>query len=163
MKNRYYVLLAAIISLCLAGAAGAEVALSVDDFLPPVQAKSSEEAAELLQVKAPDKVEIVQESEDGEVVRAESAQDAFNVVVDQKKVGCVRAEFGSGFGWVATGMGTYERMEDVVASRISKRNAYVTAYMMARRSWPGPSAISLSGGRPRCATRCCWSARRTTR
>ena len=133
MKNRYYVLLAAIISLCLAGAAGAEVALSVDDFLPPVQAKSSEEAAELLQVKAPDKVEIVQESEDGEVVRAESAQDAFNVVVDQKKVGCVRAEVGSGFGWVATGMGTYERMEDVVASRISKRNAYVTAYMMAKK------------------------------
>lgn len=132
MRNRLYVLMITVLlSACLTGVAYAE--LSVDDFLPPVQAQSPEEAAELLQVKAPDKVEVVQESEDGAVVRAESAQDAFNVVVDQKKVGCVRAQFGSGFGWVATGMGTYERMEDVVASRISKRNAYVAAYMMAKK------------------------------
>lgn len=134
MRNRLFVLLALCLAVLFTGAVNAEVRLSVEDFLPPVQAKSSEEAAELLQVKHPEKVEIVEDtSKGGTVVKAETAQDAFNTVVDTKKVGCVRTEFGSGFGWVATGMGTYERMKDVVASRISKRNAYVAAYMMAKK------------------------------
>jgi len=134
MRNRLFVLFALFLAVLFTGAANAEVRLSVEDFLPPVQAKSSEEAAALLQVKHPEKVEIVEDtSAGGTVVKAETAQDAFNTVVDTKKVGCVRTEFGSGFGWVATGMGTYERMKDVVASRISKRNAYVAAYMMAKK------------------------------
>ena len=111
MRNRLLVLLALCLAVLFTGAANAEVRLSVEDFLPPVQAKSSEEAAELLQVKHPEKVEIVEDtSTGGTVVKAETAQDAFNTVVDTKKVGCVRTEFGSGFGWVATGMGTYERI-----------------------------------------------------
>ena len=134
MRNRLFVFFTLFLAVLSAGAANAEVRLSVEDFLPPVQAKSSEEAAELLQVKHPEKVEIVEDtSTGGTVVKAETAQDVFNTVVDTKKVGCVRTEFGSGFGWVATGMGTYERMKDVVASRISKRNAYVAAYMMAKK------------------------------
>lgn len=134
MRNRLFVFFTLFLAVLSAGAANAEVRLSVEDFLPPVQAKSSEEAAALLQVKHPEKVEIVEDtSTGGTVVKAETAQDAFNTVVDTKKVGCVRTEFGSGFGWVATGMGTYERMKDVVASRISKRNAYVAAYMMAKK------------------------------
>jgi hypothetical protein len=134
MKKRLSILLAFVFSFLIINVLHAEVRISAEDFLPPVQAKTSGEAAQLLQVKQPEKVEVSEDKASGEtVVRAETASDAFNSVVDTKKVGCVRAEFGSGFGWVATGMGTYERMEDVVASRISKRNAYIVAYMMAKK------------------------------
>lgn len=134
MKSHPFFLFVLFLAVLSVNTANAEVQLSVEDFLPPVQAKSSEEASTLLEVKQPEKVEVNEDKSTGEiVVKAETAQDAFNTVVDTKKVGCVRAEFGSGFGWAATGMGAYERMTDVVASRISKRNAYVTAYMMAKK------------------------------
>lgn len=106
-------------------------ALSADDFLPPATAESPTQAQELTQVKG--QVKSVTDTATGEqVVKADTAQDAINHVVNQGSVGAEMVRFGSGLGWVATGQGGYESMPNPTATRIAKRNAYVRAFMEAK-------------------------------
>ncbi len=105
---------------------------SADDFLPPVQAASEEQRQALTQVQGP--VEQVKDPVTGQnVVQAQSAQDAINTVVARRAAGSEMVRFGSGIGWVATGAAVYEVMENPTATRISRRDAYVRAFLDAKR------------------------------
>ena len=133
MKRRSLFLGFTILVFGFSGIASGAPKLSATDFLPPLQASSEEEKTDLLRVRHPDKITFEQKVSGEETLKAATAQDAFNAAVERKKIGCIRAEFGSGYGWIATGMGTYSEMPDLVASRISKRNAYLAAYLMAKK------------------------------
>ena len=110
----------------------AQAQVSADDFLPVVQGGSSE-------VESPEEVAIKDD-----VVSAETAQDAINAAVDVNEkelangdtleVGAKMVKFGSGIGFVATGAGTYRTMANPVATRISKRKAYVVAFTAAKKN-----------------------------
>ena len=105
---------------------------SADDFLPPIQAASPEQRQSLTQVQGP--VEQIKDPVTGQnVVQAQSAQDAINTVVGKRAAGSEMVRFGSGIGWVATGVGVYEVMENPTATRISRRDAYVRAFLDAKR------------------------------
>lgn len=120
-------------ALCLLAAPIHAQSLSADDFLPPVQAASSEQAQALTQVKGP--VEEVKDPVTGDtVIQADTAQDAINSIVNQNSPGAEMIRVGSGIGWVATGMGSYEVMANPTATRISKRNAYVRAFLEAKKN-----------------------------
>ncbi len=80
-----------------------------------------------------------------DVVEAESVQDAVNAAKDRQKKelvvgtasnGSVTSAdfvmFGSGVGAVATGLAVFEEHEDITASRLAQREAYVAAYMRAK-------------------------------
>lgn len=113
---------------------------SADDFLPPVQASTPEQQQQLSQVQGP--VQEVKDPATGQtVVQGQTAQDAINFVVNKRSAGAEQVKFGSGIGWVATGTGTYEVMENPTATRIAKRNAYVRAFLEAKANM----AKSLSG------------------
>jgi len=91
--------------------------VTADDFLPPVLGGP-------VDVKQPDEVRIT-----GDVVTAASAQDAVNAAVaenvrelaagDTPEVGAKMVQFPSGLGFVA---------------RLSKRKAYVTAFVRAKKN-----------------------------
>jgi len=107
--------------------------ISSDDFLPPVQAKTPEQSKQLLEVKTTAEVKVEQvPAMKTEAVVAPTTQDAINTVVSKHEIGCKMIKTGSGFGWVATGMGTYRKMDNPVATRISQRNAFVAAFLMAK-------------------------------
>lgn len=78
-------------------------------------------------------VETVQDPATGQTaVQANTAQDAINHIVTQRSAGAEMMRFGSGIGWVSTGIGSYEAMENPTATRIAKRNAYVRAFLEAK-------------------------------
>lgn len=105
---------------------------SADDFLPPVQASTPEQQQQLEQVKGP--VQEVKDPATGQTAaEGKTAQDAINFVVNKHSVGAEMVKFGSGMGWVATGAGSYEVMENPTATRIAKRNAYVKAFLDAKK------------------------------
>ena len=110
-------------------------ALSADDFIPPVQVEA-EKRAELLDVKDAASVTTSNDANlDLDVTTALTLQDAINSVIAKSKVGCqlVHQAGTDGITFVATGMGTYNaNYENVLASRIEQRNAYVTAFMDAK-------------------------------
>jgi hypothetical protein len=86
---------------------------------------------ELRRVREPAK--LVTETVDNQVViTSPSPMDAINTAVDRREVGCVQVRFGSGFGWVATGMSTYGSYPNPTASRFAKRAAYVKAFSQAK-------------------------------
>lgn len=93
--------------------------VGVDDFLPATLGGSTEIKGDV--------------NESKEVVEAETAQDAINAAVDDHMIGSREVRFGSGFGWVATGASTYMDTANINASRISKRNAYVKAFIAAKK------------------------------
>jgi hypothetical protein len=105
--------------------------VTADDFMPAVQGGPTD-------VKEPTKVKV----EKG-VVSAPTAQDAINTAVHENTaklkanqgphVGAVMVTFPSGLGFVATGAATYRTMDNSVATRISKRMAYVIAFTDAKR------------------------------
>ncbi|MDG4596128.1 MAG: hypothetical protein P9F75_10660 [Candidatus Contendobacter sp.] len=106
---------------------------SADDFLPPVQASTPEQQQQLSQVQGP--VQEVKDPATGQTaVQGQTAQDAINFVVNKRSAGAEPVKFGSGFGYVATGTGTYEIMENPTATRIAKRNAYVRAFLEAKKN-----------------------------
>ncbi len=126
----HYLTLTAV--LCLLTSALQAQPLTADDFLPPVQAESAEQQQALTQVQGP--VQDVQDPATGDtVIKADTAQDAINTVANRRSPGAEMVRFGSGIGWVATGMGGYELMENPTATRIAKRDAYVRAFMDAKR------------------------------
>ncbi len=108
-------------------------ALSVDEFLPPVQAKSPEQAEELSKVKG--KVEEVEHPVmKQKVFKAKNANDAINQALTEiDGGGCEMIQVPSGVAWVATGMGEYGEYDNPTATRISKRNAYVRAFIEAKK------------------------------
>lgn len=104
---------------------------SADDFLPPVQASTPEQQQQLSQVQG--SVQEVKDPATGQTAaEGKTAQDAINFVVNKRSAGAEMVKFGSGIGWVATGTGTYEVMENPTATRIAKRNAYVRAFLEAK-------------------------------
>ena len=112
----------------------AVAALRVDDFIPPVHVSDEAERAELLKVKEPGEISEVEGEITGEpAISAQSVQDAINHWADKRVEGFTEVVFPDGFGFVATGIGTYGIYDNPVATRISKRNAYVLAYMQAKR------------------------------
>lgn len=112
----------------------ASAQIDADDFLPVVSGGTEE-------VQEPAKVEIDHEKE---VVVAATAQDAINAAVeenekevtedDSPEAGCLMVNFGSGIGFVATGVGTYRSMPNPTATRIGKRKAYVIAFEKAKKN-----------------------------
>ena len=132
MKKLFIAALVITLSLYFNASAFAQ-GISSDDFLPPVQAKTPEQSKQLLEAgtTAETKVEQIPQLKT-EAVAAPTAQEAINTVVNKHEIGCKMIKTGSGFGWVATGMGTYRKMDNPVATRISQRNAFVAAFMMAK-------------------------------
>ena len=109
-----------------------QAAPSADDFLPPVQASTPEQQQQLEQVKGP--VQEVKDPATGQTAtEGKTAQDAINFVVNKHSAGAEMIKVGSGIGWVATGIGGYDVMENPTATRIAKRNAYVKAFLDAKK------------------------------
>ena len=105
---------------------------SADDFLPPVKAETPEQQQQLSQVQGP--VQEVKDPATGQTsAEGKTAQDAINFVVNKHSAGAEMVKFGSGIGWVATGAGGYKVMENPTATRIAKRNAYVKAFLDAKK------------------------------
>ncbi|MEW6078309.1 MAG: hypothetical protein AB1724_10885 [Thermodesulfobacteriota bacterium] len=116
--------------------------INADDFLPPVQAKTPEEHAKRITVNQPQSVTIEKDQLTSQkAVTASTAQDAINTVVQKRETGCKMIKFPSGFGWVACGQSSYREMNNSTATRISKRNAYLKAFMQSKTSL----AESLNG------------------
>jgi hypothetical protein len=112
----------------------------VDDFLPPVQANTPEQKYQLSQVQG--SVQEVKDPATGQTAaEGKTAQDAINFVVNKHSTGAEMIKFGSGIGWVATGAGSYEVMKNSTATRIAKRNAYLKAFLDAKKKL----AEALSG------------------
>ena len=112
----------------------ATATLSADDFLPIVQAPQ-ERRAELSSVQQPESVKVETDATlEQPVTSAATVQDAINAVVAERKQGCTMISVpAGGYGFVATGIGTYRKnMDNVTAARIAQRNAYVEAYMQAK-------------------------------
>jgi hypothetical protein len=118
-----------------ASAASAQPLVTANDFVPQLTGGSAT-------IERPDKVKV-----EDQVVEAASAQDAINAAVDRNKKGLTSRskredgrryhvqliKFPSGIGLVSAGMGEYGNAGDLVTARISQRNAYVVAYMQAKR------------------------------
>ena len=129
MKNvLVLIVMLAVIGISMPG----QAQISADDFLPPLEAKTPAEQSARKEVKGP-----VTEQTDpviGQpVVQAETAQDAINTVLAKRTAGSEMIRFGSGIGLVATGVSSYAVMDNPTATRISRRNAYVKAFMDAKR------------------------------
>ena len=105
--------------------------ISSDDFLSPAQAQSPGQRQALAQVQGP--VATIQDPATGQTaIQANTAQDAINHIVNKHSSGAEMMRFGSGIGWVSTGVGSYDVMENPTATRIAKRNAYVRAFLEAK-------------------------------
>jgi len=107
-------------------ASGVTFAITVDDFLPPVQGGSAEltETASLTR------------SADDEVI-ANDLQDGFNYATkliweEQLGDGFRAVVFPSGTGYIAGATSSYSVYENINATLIAKRSAYMTAYYLAK-------------------------------
>ena len=133
------VLSAVIIAVCACSAVMAAPMFTADDFTPPVQAPE-EQREGLLTVQSPDAVTTENDPATHKpVTRGLSVQDAINAIVSRRAVGCeMIATPEGGYGFVATGMGTYRKdMKNLTALRIAQRNAYVQGFMEAKRNMAG--------------------------
>jgi len=114
------------LTLAMILVSGATFAITVDDFLPPVQGGSTEltEAASLTR------------SADDEVI-ANALQDGFNYATkliweEQLGDGFRAVVFPSGTGYIAGATSSYSVYENINATLIAKRAAYLTAYYSAK-------------------------------
>ena len=113
-----------------------DAAIDADDFLPPAQATGTQKE-ELLAVK--DEASVVTEVDpvlQVSVTTAPSLQDAINRVIERQgsEAGCEMVlDPNGGYAFVATGRAVYQSdHQNVTASRIAQRNAYVLAFMNAK-------------------------------
>ena len=125
-------------------------AISADDFIPPIQEENATKKAELLKVNDNNAITVEHDvSLNADFTVAPTLQDAINKIIEKPKVGCqfVRVAGQSGSTLVAIGMGTYAlNYENVMASRIEQRNAYVQAFMRAKDEMARTlSGISFEG------------------
>jgi hypothetical protein len=108
---------------------------SADDFLPPALANDQAQADKLLAVQNRGEVKIETGDLTGQpAIKAASPQDAINAFIEQRTSGCQEFSFPSGFGFAASGVGTYKVHPSNTATRIEQRNAYVAAYVNAKRN-----------------------------
>ena len=127
-------ILGAFFSVCWGYTGSAFAArLSADDFLPPVQAETDVQEAELTKVQEPAAVKKEAGIDAKPAIKANSAQDAINAFVESGEAGCVQINFPSGIGFVSTGVSTYTYMQNKTATTIAQRNAYVKAYTEAKK------------------------------
>ncbi|MBQ7154374.1 MAG: PDZ domain-containing protein [Synergistaceae bacterium] len=135
-----------VLSVCSAGHSAPT--LTADDFTSPIQAPE-EQREKLLAVQSPDAVKTEDDPElEVQVTSALTAQDAINAIVQRHEEGCnMVAMPGGGYGFVATGMGTYRKdMKNITALRIAQRNAYVQALMQAKVQMAGQvSGLAMNG------------------
>ncbi len=126
--------LAMVLSLLCAGFVWGQGSSSTgfDDILPVVSGGESK-------VQKPSVVKVDTKKE---IVEAATMQDATNAAVDHNinqiktkrmEMGCMEIKVGSGIGFVATGLGTYRPAPNPTAARLSKRHAYVAAFLMAKK------------------------------
>ncbi len=109
------------------------MALNVDEFLPPAQANTPAQVAERSKVNGPVE-KTTHPVTKQKVFKANNANDAINQsLTEMVSGGCEMIQVPSGVAWVATGIGTYGSYENPTATRISKRNAYVRAFMEAKK------------------------------
>jgi hypothetical protein len=114
-----------LVSLCLLVISCA-LAISVDDFLPPVQGGSTELTETASVTSSADDEVISQDLQDGfnyasKLIWEEQQGDGFRAVV-----------FPSGTGYIAGATSSYSVYENINATLIAKRAAYMTAYYLAK-------------------------------
>lgn len=125
---------AAVFVLVFCSASLAAPLFTAADFVPPVQVPE-EQRAEALTVKSPDAVVTSDDPAlNAPVTTGMSVQDAINAIVERHEEGSsMVATPEGGYGFVATGLGTYRKdMKNLTALRIAQRNAYVHALMQAK-------------------------------
>lgn len=115
---------------------------SMDDFLAPAANDEVKGVVAPTEVENLGAIEVTQEKllENGKkipVVKAANTQDAINKAVEnnvkfRKSVTVIQV--GTGKGVVASGVANYEEYENRNASLISKRQAYVKAFMTAKKN-----------------------------
>lgn len=110
--------------------------LSADDFLPPVQANTPEAKQAVEQIAQPQAVKEEKGLDDKPAISAATAQDAVNAAVQRlaSSAGCEEIKFPSGFGFVATGVGTYGVMPNPTATLVAQRHAYQVAFLNAKKN-----------------------------
>jgi hypothetical protein len=108
------------LALMLAGS-GAQ-AISLDEFVPPSEGGTVNESAEA--------------SQDGDVVQAENMQDglsyAYQQLMDDDGEGILTVKTKTGMGIISTATVAYNRYENINATMLSKRSAYVKAFTRAQ-------------------------------
>ena len=113
------VLVSAVLVLSVCAVCSAAPLFTADDFVPPVQAPE-EQREELSAVQNP-----VQTDTDPvlnrPVTKGLTVQDSINAIVQRHEEGCdMIAVPGGGYGFVATGMGTYRQdLPNITAARIA--------------------------------------------
>jgi len=112
-------------SLCLL-VISCTLAISVDDFLPPVQGGSTELTETASVTRSADDEVVSQDLQDGfnyasKLIWEEQQGDGFRAVV-----------FPSGTGYIAGATSSYSVYENINATLIAKRAAYMTAYYLAK-------------------------------
>lgn len=145
MKRSFILSILIVAAMC-----GNAFAISADDFIPPIQEDTPAKQAELLTVKDVTTVTSQHDTSlDVYFTAAPTLQDAINAIVAKPKTGCQFARVAGqpGTTLVATGMGTYSlNYDNVMASRIEQRNAYLQAFMRAKSEMARTlSGISFEG------------------
>lgn len=108
---------------------------SADEFAVPLQATVP---APRSVPRGPVRIRTVKDDLTGEpALQAGTARDAIAAAVNQRAPGCRMIRFGTGFGWVATGMVRYPTSENPVAARRSAREARFKAFQDARTRLAG--------------------------
>lgn len=125
------------ILICLiipASTLGAQI--SADDFISPIQVEG-EEQKNIQEIASPQEVKEVEGLDNKAALQASTAQDAVNAAVQRLTKlggGCEEIKFPSGFGFVASGSGTYSAMKNASAALVAQRHAYQIAYMAAKKN-----------------------------
>lgn len=138
MKKLLFAVLVVVFSFSVS--AFAAPTFTASDFVPPVQVPE-EQRADALTVKNPDAVTTSNDPVlEQPVTSGMSVQDAINAIVERHEEGSsMIATPEGGYGFVATGLGTYRKdMKNLTALRIAQRNAYVHALMQAKTKMAEP-------------------------
>ena len=131
------------VCMSMVGIHGADAQMpSLDSFLAPIANQPEKGLVAPTAVKEPDKVKVseAQVTEKGPktpVVEAATAQDAVVAAVQEmkkEKKDVVHIKAGSGIGVVARGYSSYSEYPNRNATLISKRQAYVKAFMDAKKN-----------------------------
>jgi hypothetical protein len=105
----------------LLAASGAQ-AISLDDFVPPAEGGTVNESASA--------------SQDGDVVQAMNMQDglsyAYQKIMDDGGDGILTVQTKTGMGIISTATASYNRYENINATMLSKRSAYVKGFTKAQ-------------------------------
>ena len=148
MKKVSIVLVSAVLALSLCVSCSGAPLFTADDFVPVVQAPE-EQRGELLTVQNPEDVKTETDPVlNRPVTKGLTVQDAINAIVQRHEEGCdmIAAPEG-GYGFVATGLGTYRKdLQNITAKRIAQRNAYIQAFMQAKIQMSGlVSGMAVEG------------------